>query len=295
MNSLTILENIKTSFEIVSDLKAKNQIEVFINQSDFFIRNDLEEILRNAESKIRNLYRIKMKTRIINENLMRRIEELEKLNDDLKKNLRLKDEVEDEKKEQEIKILQKELDNQKLIIGSYENMNSKLSELEVKLRSQNVMHEKELKNIEMRYKQQIFELNKTISKYEETIKSTKPSNANVSLSTINQGNQNTVKTIEPNISTTTSTASSNPNENLNTLKSSKKLSTVNSNTAVKIPTDFKDKDVEVPMSKLNATAPSTNLLRNSFSNSLNKNSSYIEEEEEISHLNVSQNLTYYEI
>jgi len=266
---------------------------VFINQSDFFISKDLEEILRNAENKIRNLYRVKIRMRIINENLMRRVEELEKLNEDLKKNLRLKEEVVDEKKELEIKILQKEIDNQKLIIGSYENMNSKLSELEVKLRSQNVIHEKELKNMDTKYKQKIFELNDTISKYEEIIKSTKASNANVNSSLLNQVNPNTVKTNDPNISTSTITASSIPNENSNTQKNSQKILTVNQNSAAKSPTYYKEKEIEVPNTKFNANAPSTNLLRNSFSNSINKNSSYIEEEEEISHLNVSQNINNY--
>ena len=124
-----------------------------------------------------------------------------------------------------------EIENQKFILGSYQNLNSKLTECEMKLRSQNIKHEKEIKSLDLRYRQRIYELNKTITKNEETLKST------------NSLNAADLSIIKP------------------------KLEKQNFQVKANI-------------------IPEKNNLRNSFSHSLNKSFSYIEEEEEISHLNV---------
>jgi hypothetical protein len=67
-----------------------------------------------------------------------------------------------EKKDKEIKKLKSEIENMKIIIQSYENQNLKITELEVKLRSQNLRHEKEMKILREKYEEKISNLNKSI-------------------------------------------------------------------------------------------------------------------------------------
>ena len=50
----------------------------------------------------------------------------------------------------------------KIIIQSYENQNLKITELEVKLRSQNLRYEKEIKILTEKYEEKISNLNKSI-------------------------------------------------------------------------------------------------------------------------------------
>ena len=74
-----------------------------------------------------------------------------------------------EKKEREIKHLTNELENLKIILDSYQNQNQKITELEMKLRSQQINFEKKLKNNELIYKEQINNLNSMITNYEGII------------------------------------------------------------------------------------------------------------------------------
>jgi len=176
-----------------------------------------------------------MKFKISNESLKHKIEELEKSNFDLNNNSKLKCDATDEKKEKEITEMKTELENQRLIIGSYQNLNSKLTEYEMKLRSQNIKHEQEIKSLDLRYRQRIFELNKVITKNEEMLK-----------------NSSSLNSVEINLTK---------------------------------PIVEKENFLIKPI-----IIPEKNSLRNSFSHSLNKSSSYIEEEEEISHLEVIEML-----
>ena len=56
------------------------------------------------------------------------------------------------------------------ILKSYEEQSLKMSDLEKKLRSQNIKHEKELRLIEDKYAEKIKILDRKISFYEETLK-----------------------------------------------------------------------------------------------------------------------------
>lgn len=66
--------------------------------------------------------------------------------------------------------LRKEVSNYKQILKSYEDQNLKISELENKLRNQNLKSEKDIKNLEMNYEDKIKTLNKKINYLEEKIK-----------------------------------------------------------------------------------------------------------------------------
>lgn len=74
-----------------------------------------------------------------------------------------------DKKEKEIKHLTNEISNMKVILNSYENQNKKITDLEMKLRTQQMNFEKKLKNTENLYKEQIAILNNVIANYEEMI------------------------------------------------------------------------------------------------------------------------------
>lgn len=75
-----------------------------------------------------------------------------------------------DKKDDEIQNLKNSVNNLKQILKSYEEQSLKMSDLEKKLRSQNVKHEKELKLIEDKYAEKIKILNRKINFYEETLK-----------------------------------------------------------------------------------------------------------------------------
>ena len=74
-----------------------------------------------------------------------------------------------DKKEKEIKHLTNEVANLKVILGSYENQNNKITDLEMKLRNQQINFDRKMKNYEIKYKEQITILNSIISNYEEVL------------------------------------------------------------------------------------------------------------------------------
>lgn len=78
-----------------------------------------------------------------------------------------------DKKEKEIKHLTNEIANLKVILNSYENQNNKITDLEMKLRNQQINFDKKLKDYETKYKEQITLLNNIISNYEEVLESKK--------------------------------------------------------------------------------------------------------------------------
>ena len=148
--------------------------------------NEYEELLMQAEANNRAHIKIQHQLKLNSENLKYRIEELERSKSELKKNYKLLQEhlnqmkksesvasttTTFDKKDKEIKKLTGEIDNMKMILSSYEQQNTKITNLEVKLRTTNIKHEKEIKSIEDKFKQEISYLNKTITKYEEIIKS----------------------------------------------------------------------------------------------------------------------------
>jgi len=78
-----------------------------------------------------------------------------------------------DKKEKEIKHLNNEIANLKVILGSYENQNKKITDLEMKLRNQQINFDKKLKNYEIKYQEQITIFNNLISNYEEVLETRK--------------------------------------------------------------------------------------------------------------------------
>ena len=63
--------------------------------------------------------------------------------------------------------MRNDIDNMKVLIQSYESQNLKITELEIKLRSQNLRYEKEIKNLEEKYQNKINELTRNLSYYQE--------------------------------------------------------------------------------------------------------------------------------
>jgi len=90
MNSFIIIEYIKTSIDILVDIKVKNQIEAFFNNFHNKVEGSnaeaYEELLRKSESDIRNHIKIEHQMKIYSDNLKAKIEELEKSKADYKKN-----------------------------------------------------------------------------------------------------------------------------------------------------------------------------------------------------------------
>ncbi len=90
MNSFIIIEYIKTSIDILVDMKVKKQIETFF--SNYNMKNEnsnveaYEELLRKSESDIRNHIKIEHQMKIYSDNLKSKIEELEKSKAEYKKN-----------------------------------------------------------------------------------------------------------------------------------------------------------------------------------------------------------------
>jgi len=82
----------------------------------------------------------------------------------------------DDKKDYEINELKKEVLNYKQILKSYEDQNLKISELEKKLRYQNIKNEKEIKTLESNYEQKINAFNKKVFSLEEKLKNNVNSN-----------------------------------------------------------------------------------------------------------------------
>ncbi len=74
-----------------------------------------------------------------------------------------------EKREIQFNSMRSEIQNLKHILKSYEDQAVKLSDLEKKLRNQNTRHEKEMKEIEEKYKDKIKIFSKKLSKYEEML------------------------------------------------------------------------------------------------------------------------------
>lgn len=90
LNSLIIIEYIKTSIDILVDIKVKKQIETFF--SNYNIRSEssdaevYEELLRKYEADIRNHIKIEHQMKIYSDNLKIKIEDLEKSKAEYKKN-----------------------------------------------------------------------------------------------------------------------------------------------------------------------------------------------------------------
>lgn len=62
-----------------------------------------------------------------------------------------------------------EVANLKVILSSYENQTKKITDLEMKLRNQQISFDRKLKDYEVKYKEQITILNNIISNYEEVL------------------------------------------------------------------------------------------------------------------------------
>lgn len=127
------------------------------------------------------------------ESLQQRVDELEKeLNDKKDKPVKLnwliyqkptkpnETAIIKDKKDIEISSLKTEIQGLKHIIKSYDEQSVKLSELEKKLKIQNLNHNKEMKEAEDKYKNKILSFSKKLESYEELIK------ANKGLKTINK-------------------------------------------------------------------------------------------------------------
>jgi chromosome segregation ATPase len=138
-----------------------------------------------AEANNRAHIKIQHQLKLHSENLKYRIEELERSKSELKKKykslqeqlnqMKLTDSAAStttnvDRKDKEIKRLTGEIDNYKSILSSYEQQNAKITDLEVKLRNTNIKHEKEIKSLEDKFKEEISYLNKIITKYEEVFK-----------------------------------------------------------------------------------------------------------------------------
>lgn len=187
LDSLIVIDYIKTSMEILVNIKVKRHIEEFmkeIENKNYHSNslNEYEELLRQSEANVRNHIRIQHQLKLHTENLKYRIEELERSKSELKKVVKSlqeqllqvskakADNESIDKKEKEIKNLTSELENMKTILTSYETQNLKITEMEMKLRSQNIKHEKEIKSMEEKSKEEISYLNKIISSYEDVLK-----------------------------------------------------------------------------------------------------------------------------
>lgn len=73
-----------------------------------------------------------------------------------------------ERKEKEINYLNNEIQNLKLVLNSYQNQNSKIMELETKIRMQKMKYERKLKSLDELYLNQIDILNQKIYSLEKT-------------------------------------------------------------------------------------------------------------------------------
>lgn len=82
LNSFIIIEYVKTSIDILVDIKVKKQIESFFNNYNFKTENSnieaYEDLLRKSEADIRNHIKIEHQMKIYSDNLKAKIEELEK-------------------------------------------------------------------------------------------------------------------------------------------------------------------------------------------------------------------------
>jgi polyphosphate kinase 2 (PPK2 family) len=65
--------------------------------------------------------------------------------------------------------LKGELEHMKILLHSYEQQNLKITELEIKLRNQQIKFDKELKRSENEYKEKISNMNKSLQCYEEFV------------------------------------------------------------------------------------------------------------------------------
>ena len=90
MNSFIIIEYIKTSIDILVDIKVKDKIEAFFNNYHNKLEGSnleaYEELLQKSESDIRNHIKIEHQMKIYSDNLKAKIEELEKSKGEYKKN-----------------------------------------------------------------------------------------------------------------------------------------------------------------------------------------------------------------
>jgi len=90
LNSFIIIEYIKTSIDILVDIKVKNQIETFFNNYNAKLEGTnfeaYEDMLRKSESDIRNHIKIEHQMKIYSDSLKAKIEELEKSKAEYKKN-----------------------------------------------------------------------------------------------------------------------------------------------------------------------------------------------------------------
>jgi hypothetical protein len=89
------------------------------------------------------------------------------------KNVSLNEKLNEYKKLQNVKENQDligEIENLKYLVKSYEERNLNITDLEKKLRLQQSKHEKEIKEIEGKYKERLREMTKKIMRYEEKLK-----------------------------------------------------------------------------------------------------------------------------
>lgn len=177
-NPLTLIEYIKSSIDVLIDLKVDEKIEKLEQSKKTFDENDIsgesESLLRKLESDIRNHIKMEHQLKLHSESLQQRIEDLEKENSDMVvkvKSLSDKNNIKKlESRDSEVTVLKNEVNNLKHILKSYEEQSVKISELEKKLRNQNTKHEKEMKRLEEKYKEKVKLFNKKLSTYEDMMK-----------------------------------------------------------------------------------------------------------------------------
>lgn len=92
----------------------------------------------------------------------------------------------------------------KIILSSYENQSQKITDLEMKLRTQQKNYEKKQQNIENKYIDEITNLNKVISNYEKILTRTKSISLAQDIGNINANyNRKLLKECNKEISTLT--------------------------------------------------------------------------------------------
>jgi len=133
-----------------------------------------EKELRHLENEIRSHIKIEYQLKLHSDTLKSKVDELEKNASESKhKIISLQDQL---SKLKEIKIelnsqdlienLKKENLNLKLLMKSYEDRSAQFKEVEEKYREKQTKYEKELVELEAKYKEKIRYLTKKLSKYE---------------------------------------------------------------------------------------------------------------------------------
>ena len=140
----TILDYIKNSIDVIVQIKLNQEImNSKYNNSDNEETSleKYEALLRKEEREIRNYISIEHQLRLHCEQLNEKIEELKKENKKLKKQL---------KKMKNIETIENELENLKTLLHSYEETNLNLSQNEKRLKTQLMLKDKQIYELEQK-------------------------------------------------------------------------------------------------------------------------------------------------